>query len=56
MKRMGRPPLSKQERKSHIIMVRVTREEHGQLERAAKQRGVPTSEFVRQAALRKARP
>jgi len=53
---MGRPPLSKRERKSHIIMVRVTREEHGQLERAAKQSGIAISEFVRQAALRKAKP
>jgi uncharacterized protein (DUF1778 family) len=52
MKRIGRPPLSKQDRKSKLIMVRVTSKEYSQLQRAAKRNGLSTSEFVRKQALK----
>lgn len=55
MKRMGRPPLPKRERRDELIMVRVNREEHSQLANAAKRNDLTVSDYVRQAALKEAK-
>jgi predicted HicB family RNase H-like nuclease len=46
-KRMGRPPLAEKERKATHLSVRFTRDEHREIERAAKAAGVALSEWAR---------
>ncbi len=46
-KRMGRPPLAKNERKATHLSVRFTEAEHRGVERAAKAAGVALSEWAR---------
>jgi hypothetical protein len=45
-KKMGRPPLPKSERRSRKVFFRVTTSEYKDLIAAAKQAGLPVSEFV----------
>lgn len=54
-KRMGRPPLAKKERKAAHLSVRLTEAEHREAERAAKDAGLPLSEWARRAVLAAAR-
>jgi uncharacterized protein (DUF1778 family) len=54
--RMGRPPIEDRKRvRSARIMLRLTRAERGEIERAVASAGVEPSAWVRSAALRAAR-
>jgi uncharacterized protein (DUF1778 family) len=50
-KRMGRPPLTKSERKGERLSVRLTRDEMRAAEDAAKAAHVPLSDWVRGVVL-----
>ena len=45
-KKMGRPPLKPQQRKSVIVTVRMTKKEHIELEQKAKKLGLPLSTYI----------
>jgi predicted HicB family RNase H-like nuclease len=49
MAKMGRPKMQARERRSHLIMLRLTPAEHGKLERLARKSGLSVSDYVRRA-------
>ena len=52
---MARPVLSPSERRSELLKIRVTQDEQAAIKAGADGAQVPVSEFVRDAALAKAR-
>lgn len=52
---MARPPLPESERRSEVLQLRLTKAERELLDRAAEALGIPVSELIRDAALRKAK-
>lgn len=52
---MGRPPLPDDQRRSELLKLRVSKEEQADIKAGADAADVPVSEFVRDAALAKAR-
>jgi predicted HicB family RNase H-like nuclease len=45
---MGRPPKAKAERRSRLVQLRLSADEHRKLKEKAKEKGLSLSEFLRQ--------
>lgn len=50
-RKRGRPPLPLSERKKSVLTLRLTTEERASIVRAARMRGMKTSEWVREALI-----
>ena len=55
MTKMGRPPLPTEERKAHMLRIRMTDDDREQINQAAETEGESASEWARQILLKAAK-